>query len=63
VVAKKRPAWPLAFALLGSCLVVTGHMLGELQALEWLGVLVLLVSGVVEQLRVPRFRVTRACAQ
>ncbi len=51
---RSRRAWPLAFALLGSCFVVTGHLLGELHVLEWLGVLVLLVSGVIEQLRVPR---------
>lgn len=51
---RSRRAWPLVFALLGSCFVVTGHVFGELHALEWLGVLVLLVSGVIEQLRAPR---------
>jgi hypothetical protein len=55
--ARSRRAWPLAFALLGSCFVVTGHLSGELHALEWLGVLVLLVSGAIEQFRMPRAHV------
>lgn len=55
---RSRRTWPLALALLGSSFVLIGHLSGELHALEWLGVLVLLVSGVVEQLRVPRAHVT-----
>lgn len=51
---RARRVWPVVFAVAGSSLVVAGHVLGELHALEWMGVLVLLVSGVAEQLRMPR---------
>jgi predicted branched-subunit amino acid permease len=53
---RARRAWPVALALLGSALVLTGHLHGELHTVEWSGVLVLLVSGVFEQLRMPRLR-------
>lgn len=39
--------WPLAVSLSGSVLIVLGHLL-ELAAVEWLGVVVLLVGGLVE---------------
>jgi hypothetical protein len=39
--------WPLAVSLCGSCLVVGGHLLDH-NVIEWVGVLVLLVGGLVE---------------
>jgi len=39
--------WPLAVSLTGSVLIVSGHLL-EVTPLEWFGVLVLLVGGLVE---------------
>lgn len=39
--------WPLAVSLSGSVLVVAGHLV-EVGAVEWLGVIVLLVGGLVE---------------
>lgn len=39
--------WPLAVSLSGSVLVVSGHLI-EVSAVEWLGVVVLLVGGLVE---------------
>jgi hypothetical protein len=39
--------WPLAVSLTGSALVVSGHLV-EVTAMEWFGVLVLLVGGLVE---------------
>lgn len=43
----KRP-WPLVVALSGCALVLAGH-LGDAHALEWLGVVVLVVGGLLEQ--------------
>jgi hypothetical protein len=54
---RARRAWPLLFALLGSSLVLLGHLHGELQSAEWAGVLVLLVAGVIEQARMSSSRV------
>jgi hypothetical protein len=51
---RTRRAWPVVFALLGSSLVLLGHVAGDRHELEWTGVLVLVVSGVVEQLRLRR---------
>jgi hypothetical protein len=50
---RARRAWPVSLALFGSSLVLLGHLRGELHEVEWVGVLVLLVSGVIEQLRMP----------
>lgn len=46
--------WPLAVALLGTALVLAGHLEEELHALEWLGVLTLLAGGLAEQFRLRR---------
>jgi hypothetical protein len=43
--------WPIAFALSGAALIVTGHAADSLHALEWVGVLVLLVGGLREHLK------------
>jgi hypothetical protein len=51
---RTRRIWPVAFAILGSTLVLTGHAWGELHALEWAGVLTLLGSGLVEHFRLRR---------
>jgi len=51
---RTRRAWPIAIALTGSALVVSGHFLGDLHAIEWLGVLVLLAGGLTEHFRLRR---------
>lgn len=48
---RSRRAWPLAIALAGSSLVLLGHLVDALHALEWVGVLLLLVGGLREHLR------------
>lgn len=52
---KSRRAWPIAVALVGGATLVVGH-LAEIAALEWLGIGVLLVGGLVEHLRLVRSR-------
>lgn len=47
-------AWPLLVAACGSALVAAGHLLGDLHALEWAGVLVLLAGGLSEHVRLRR---------
>ena len=42
-------AWPLLLAVGGSALVAAGHLLGEVPALEWAGVLVLVAGGWMER--------------
>jgi hypothetical protein len=49
----RRP-WPVAIALVGACLLLSGHFAGDLQALEWTGAAVLLAGGLVEQSRTRR---------
>ena len=51
---RTRRVWPVAFAILGSSMVLAGHVRGELHALEWAGVLTLLGSGLVEHFRLRR---------
>jgi hypothetical protein len=47
-------AWPVLVAMCGSALVAGGHLLGDLHALEWGGVLVLLAGGLSEHFRLRR---------
>lgn len=49
-----RRVWPIAIALTGSALVATGHFAGDLHAVEWAGVLLLLVGGLTEHFRLRR---------
>ena len=51
---RTRRVWPIVTAVTGSTLVATGHFAGDLQAIEWLGVLVLLVGGLTEHFRLRR---------
>ena len=53
---KTRRFWPLMIALLGSSLLLLGHFLGDLHGVEWAGLLILLLGGVTEQLRLRRSR-------
>lgn len=46
--------WPLLVALCGATLVAGGHLLSDLHAVEWAGVLVLLGGGLVEHVRLRR---------
>jgi ABC-type nickel/cobalt efflux system permease component RcnA len=59
---RTRRIWPVAFAVLGSSLVITGHVRGELHALEWAGVLVVLASGLVEHFRLRKLAGERPAA-
>jgi hypothetical protein len=54
---RTKRRWPMAVALGGTALVLAGHLAGDLQVLEWTGVLVLLGGAVAEQLRLRRIRV------
>jgi ABC-type nickel/cobalt efflux system permease component RcnA len=56
---RTRRVWPVAFAVLGSSLVIAGHVRGELHALEWTGVLVLLGSGLAEHFRLRKLAAAR----
>ena len=47
---RTRRPWPLAVAGLGAGLVLAGHWL-DVHAVEWAGVLVLLVGGVTESVK------------
>jgi hypothetical protein len=47
---RTRRAWPVVVASVGAGLVLGGHAL-DLHAVEWAGILVLVIGGVTEQLR------------
>lgn len=51
---RTRRAWPIGIALTGSALVATGHFAGDLHAIEWTGVLLLLAGGLTEHFRLRR---------
>ena len=51
---KQRRIWPLAVAIAGTALVAAGHGLGELHALEWAGMLLLLGGAWAEHYRLRR---------
>lgn len=51
---KQRRLWPLAVAIVGTALVAAGHALGELHALEWAGMLLLLGGAWAEHYRLRR---------
>lgn len=59
---RSQRVWPLAVAVVGSSLVLLGHFAGELAALEWAGVVVLLVGGMTEHLRLRRANAVAAHA-
>jgi hypothetical protein len=46
--------WPVLLATGGSALVAGGHLFGDLHAVEWAGVFVLLAGGLSEHLRLRR---------
>jgi hypothetical protein len=48
---RSKRVWPLALALSGAALIVVGHLAEALHALEWAGVLVLMVGGLSEHFR------------
>lgn len=60
---RTRRVWPIAIALTGSALVATGHF-ADIHAMEWAGVLALLVGGLTEhfRLRGARTRLAPAAA-
>lgn len=53
---RTRRSWPIATAVLGSVLLAVGHAAGELHAVEWAGVLVLLAGGLTEHFRLRSVR-------
>jgi hypothetical protein len=48
---RSRRVWPFGVALSGATLIGAGHLAGEIAALEWLGMLVLLAGGLSEHFR------------
>lgn len=46
-----RRIWPLAVAVAGAALIVTGHLRPELHVLEWAGIVTLLAGGLFEHFR------------
>lgn len=59
---KQRRVWPLAVAVVGTALVAAGHGLGELHALEWGGMLILLGGAWAEHYRLRRRAIAHARA-
>jgi len=51
---RTRRVWPVAVALTGSSLLAVGHLVGDLHAVEWVGVCVLLVGAITEHFRLRR---------
>lgn len=49
-----KRSWPIATALAGSMLVLAGHAIGELHAVEWAGVITLMIGGLSEHFRLRR---------
>jgi hypothetical protein len=47
---RTRRAWPVVVASIGATLVLAGHLV-DVHAVEWGGVLVLVIGGVTEHLR------------
>jgi len=57
---RTRRIWPLVAAVIGSALVVLGHSAGALHSVEWVGIVVLFLSGMAEHFRLRRRSVARA---
>jgi hypothetical protein len=55
---RTRRVWPIALAGTGSALVAIGHFAGEVDVLEWAGVLTLMAGGLSEHLRLRRSRLS-----
>lgn len=53
---RTRRVWPIAVAVTGAALIIVGHLAGDLHIVEWAGVLVLLVGGLVEHVRLRKLR-------
>jgi len=53
---RTQRVWPLALSVLGSVLIMTGHFAGDLELVEWAGVLVLLVGGLREHFRLRKLQ-------
>jgi hypothetical protein len=51
---RTKRAWPLGVALAGAAMILGAHFGGDVHWLEWMGVAVLLVGGLAEQLRLKR---------
>ncbi|MEM7135131.1 MAG: hypothetical protein AAF500_01060 [Myxococcota bacterium] len=51
---RTRRVWPIVVALTGSALVMIGHLVGDLHAVEWAGFAVLLGGGLSEHFRLRR---------
>ena len=51
---RTKRVWPIATAAVGATLVLAGHLLGDLELLEWAGIFTLLVGGLTEQFRLRR---------
>ena len=51
-------AWPISVSVLGSGLLLFGHLNEGLHAMEWIGTLTLLIGGLWEHLRLRRAQPT-----
>lgn len=58
---RTRRAWPVLVAAVGAGLVLSGHWV-DVHAIEWAGVLVLVIGGVTEHLRLRGQRVAAFAA-
>jgi hypothetical protein len=53
---RRRSLWPIGIAAIGSSLVVAGHSFGDLHAMEWAGVALLLAGSLCEGILLRRHR-------
>lgn len=54
---RTRRPWPVSVATLGAGLVLSGHW-ADVHAIEWAGILVLVVGGITEQVKLRRRRLS-----
>jgi hypothetical protein len=59
---RTRTPWPVTVATLGAGLVLSGHW-ADVHAIEWAGILVLIVGGVTEQVKLRRRRSSEFAAR
>lgn len=58
---RARRPWPLAVAALGAGLVLSGHW-ADAHSIEWAGILVLVVGGITEQVKLRRRHLSELAA-
>jgi hypothetical protein len=58
---RTRRPWPVTVATLGAGLVLSGHW-ADIHAIEWAGIVVLVVGGITEQVKLRRRRSSKLAA-